>query len=433
VLHTSAAAAAAFPAAVGDAGAAEAAGAISAHRVVLQRNPGFSSKHGAAEVVLGVLEGIRPAVLKAVLRAHYAELENPAQDSIIAGSGPMAQLAAARSLCSEQDLVALESIFGPLTTDGWMPLRQAMIREVASPLFADVVLQICGGLEVRAHKVLVCGATDGHFFAGALRWPGVKATIDMPEGLSQDALLPLLRLRYGSEDVDVEHILEMRHFAELFDWPDVREKCESALESLLADTNSMDPESLLTVVAHVDQSLDIPARLRAAALSSAVRQWTKVIEVASETLPKKRCVELSALNRIRNRDGHVAGNLEEYLHACCDDLAEWERSLSLDAPKDVRRQIESAWVHWHQLLFEYGRMNGAAIAEKWRERVRSIRARVREERALGQRARMKLPSDRTWFEASWEWQEVPPNAVCPGGLEYRFDMQTGRNFARLLA
>lgn len=432
-IHSSEAGAAAFPAAVADAAAAAAAAAVPAHRLVLRRNTCLGLE--AATPLAAVVEGVRPEVLRAVVRAHYAELDDPAQDacSHVNGRGPIAQLAAARAMCSEPERSLLEAHFGPLQADAWLPLATTLAQELACPRFADCVLQVCGGLEVLAHKVLVSGAKDGHFFAGAFRWPGAKASVAMPEGLSQEALLPLLQLRYGSDKVDVEHILEMRHFAELFDWPAVSGKCEFALESLLADTGSLDAESLLTVVAHVDKSSGLPARLRAAALSTAVRQWSKVTEVAEANLSNDRCVELNALHRIRNRDGHVCASLEEYLHAAADDLTEWERGLALDAPSLVRKQIESTWVHWHQILFEYGRISGAAVAERWREKIRTVRARIREERALGQSARLQLAPGRIWFEASLEWQEVPQNAVCPGGLEYRCDMQTGRNFARLVA
>jgi hypothetical protein len=334
-------------------------------------------------------------------------------------------------MCSEQERCALQAHFGALDASAWLALSSALLKEVALPRFADCVLQVSGGLEVPAHKVVVTGTQDGHFFTGALRWPGARAIVAMPEGLSHEALLPLLRLRYGCGEVEIEHILEMRHFAELFDWVVVRDKCEAALEALLADTNSLDAESLLTVVAHVEHDSAMPARLKAAALSSAVRQWTKVTELAETSLSSGRCAELRALHRIRNRDGHVCSSLEEYLHAAADDLTEWERNIALDAPSAVMKQIEHSWKHWHQLLFEYGRISSAATAEQWREKVRSTRCRLREDRALGQEARLRLPKGRTWFEASLEWQEVPTNAICPGGLEYRFDMQTGKNFARM--
>ena len=35
------------------------------------------------------------------------------------------------------------------------------------------------------------------------------------------------------------------------------------------------------------------------------------------------------------------------------------------------------------------------------------------------------------FEPSEEWREVQPGQPCPGGSDYRCDMNTGRNFARL--
>lgn len=35
------------------------------------------------------------------------------------------------------------------------------------------------------------------------------------------------------------------------------------------------------------------------------------------------------------------------------------------------------------------------------------------------------------FVPSPKWTEVPEGAVCPGGLEYKMDMETGRTLARL--
>jgi len=132
----------------------------------------------------------------------------------------------------------------------------------------------------------------------------------------------------------------------------------------------------------------------------------------------------------RNRDGHVCGNLEEYLLAAADDLTEWEDRLSFDAPLSTRRDLERAWKHWHSILFEYGHLHGAAVAEQWRTRVAGRRESRRQEKAKCRTA--QLPEGKVWFEAAPEWQEVPQNAICPAGLEYRFDMETGRNYARLI-
>merc|ERR1719384_2108816 len=154
----------------------------------------------------------------------------------------------------------------------------------------------------------------------------------MPPGLSCEALQMLLKLRYGSGQVDAEHILEARHFAELLDWPAARRSCEEQVEALLADSEQIDAESLLAVLTHAEQSAAMPPRLKAAALTAAVRQWSKVAEAAGSTIPTGRGAELGALSRIRKRDGHVCLNLEEYLHAAADDLVEWERGLQATAP-----------------------------------------------------------------------------------------------------
>ncbi len=40
------------------------------------------------------------------------------------------------------------------------------------------------------------------------------------------------------------------------------------------------------------------------------------------------------------------------------------------------------------------------------------------------------PPERTFFNATYEWQEVLPGMVCPAGLEYRMDMSTEKSYAR---
>ncbi|CAJ1332833.1 unnamed protein product [Effrenium voratum] len=44
-----------------------------------------------------------------------------------------------------------------------------------------------------------------------------------------------------------------------------------------------------------------------------------------------------------------------------------------------------------------------------------------------------LPGGKVHFKASTEWQEVFSHHVLPNGLEVRFDLSAGRNFARLPA
>jgi len=404
---------------------------VGAHRVVLLRNPHLSLCDSCAPLQLSIPPGVSTENMHAVVRAHYLEVDNShlALDAGILATGPQRKLMELRSHVREEELGLLEQTFGPLDAGQWAQLRVA----VTTGRFTDCTLRLSAcGIDVPAHRAVVAGIDDGHFFSASLRWPGGSGdgVIALPEGLSHDALLELLRLRYGGDDVDVEHILEIRHFAELLDWPDVARVCETQLEVLLADARTLDAEGLLAVVAHVDQTTAMPARLRAAALSAAVRQWAQVTEAAAASLTADRRIELSALSRVRRRDGHVCGDLQEYLHACADDLTEWERSLTPDAPTAVRRDIERAWEHWRQILFEHGRVSGAKSAEKWLEKVRTQRELLREERALNKGMQLQLPAGRVWFEPTGVWREVPQNAICPAGLEYRFDMQTGKNFAR---
>eukprot|EP00928_Gymnodinium_smaydae_P064086 TRINITY_DN47501_c0_g1_i1.p1 TRINITY_DN47501_c0_g1~~TRINITY_DN47501_c0_g1_i1.p1 ORF type:complete len:490 (+),score=106.07 TRINITY_DN47501_c0_g1_i1:84-1553(+) len=422
---------------------------VAAHRVVLRRNPALLRAgllSGAAE---DILRGVRAETLRAALRAHYVEeLEDgkstaPAGNAggVVAPSGPVAELWALRKRTPEAEWLLLEKAFGgPLDASTWTSLSSA----VATESFTDVALCLAGGVQIPVHRAVVAGVEDGHFFSAALRWPGVGGdcgnvdanespkSLALPEGLSQEAFRMLLRLRYGGQEVLAEYILEARHFAELLDWPDARRCCEDKLEAMLADARNMDEASLMAVFSHAEESVGMPPHLRAAALTAGVRQWFRVAEAAGAALPAKRCTELAALHRIRSREGHVCGSLEEYLHAFADDLFEMERSLALDAPQAARLQVERGWRHWRELLFEYGQLNGASTAERWHTRVREQREDMRSEREQAKTESMRLPKGRVWFEASPEWREVPANAICPGGLEYRFDMQTGKNFARLM-
>mmetsp|Transcript_66528 Transcript_66528/g.187383 ORF Transcript_66528/g.187383 Transcript_66528/m.187383 type:complete len:467 (-) Transcript_66528:164-1564(-) len=410
---------------------------VAAHRVVLRRNPALGLDSAGAEPLVHVAlpEGVSVGALRALVRLHYLEvLGAGGGDPTGAGRenlGIGAHLAAFRRQFLDGELALLQGVFGPLTAAGWSPLCDA----IDTALFTDCALELSGGIAVRCHRVLVAGTEDGFYFTAALRWPGrsgARHSVTMPEGLSKEALIGLLRLRYGSADVDIERILEARHFAELFDWAAARERCTEQLEALLADAGSMDGESLVAILEHAEGSAAVPMRVKAAAIAAAVRQWGKVTEAAESALHKSRCAELRALNRVRNKDGHVCGSLEEYLHAAVDDLCEWERGIAWDAPKAVRLQLEQAWEHWHQILFEYGRIFGAATAERWRDKVRDQRLQLRLEREAAVAARLQLSGGRVWFEPTRDWREVPRNAVCPGGLEYRMDMESGRNFARLI-
>lgn len=398
---------------------------VGAHRIVVGRNPDLDLGEATSRVVTVV--GMAPDTLRAVLRSHYIDIT---MTGVFANMGPRSSLETLRSTLTDEERVAVEAVFGPLDASRWAELS----KTVRSGRFFDCKLLVDGGADVPSHRAILAGAQDGHYFSAAWRWPGAGQAVRIPEGLSRDALMDLLELRYGSEKVDSERILEVRHYAELFDWPEAREFCEAELESLLSDPSSVEAASLLAVYTHTEeQNVSVPAHLKAAALAGVVRQWSKVTELAEEALGQSRYIELQALSRIRNRDGVVFGNLEEYLHACSDDLTEWERSLSQDANNAVRKQLERGWAYWHQVLFAHGRIAGADVAERWRERVRAMRERLREERAHEHAKRLRLADGRLWFEPTFEWREVPSNAVCPGGLEYRLDMETGRNFARLCA
>jgi len=254
--------------------------------------------------------------------------------------------------------------------------------------------------------------------------------VTMPMGLSHEALLELLRLRYGQK-MNPEYILEARHYAELFDWTCVREMCDTKLFELVENASTIDADSLAVLVSHTEESLTTSEHLKFATVSAVLRQWTKVAESVATALPAGRCEELKSLSRIRARDGHISTNLEEYLHAMVDDLMEWERSLKPDTQVKVRKRLEDAWHNWHQLLLDYGRIFGASAAQSWRERVLLQRKAINEDQTQASLGHPYLPAGRVWFVPTGDWREVPSNAICPCGLEYRFDMETGKNFARL--
>jgi len=412
---------------------------VHAHRVVLRRNRALGLDAGPDEGPAGAVEvPVGLETLRTLVRAHYFEVEGaPAAAPATAKFGPQTQLSNLKAVVSEAELAALTQAFGALDASQWMSLHEA----VSTERFADCGLQLADGQQLRAHGAIVTSPTDGHFVDAALRWPGPSGNVVLlPEGLSPEVARMLLRMRYGSAEVQVEHILEARHFAELLDWTAVRERCEAVLEDLIAGAGELDADSLVTLVSHATQTAGMPPRLQAAALSAAVRQWSRVAEAAARVdgeggsaLPASRCAELSALHRVRGRDGHVCASLEEYLHAAADDLSEWERNLPLDAPLAARKKLHHAWGHWQQLLFEYGHIHSVTDAEQFRKKVSTRREAFRCERGRQRARALGLPESAAYFEATFEWHEVPKGAVCPAGLEYRCDMQTGRNFARIPA
>lgn len=410
----------------------ESAPPLEAHRVVLQRNAAlsacFSVDPGAETCRCDAPAGVSSNTLRLLFRMHYLEAEADVMTTNMQNPKNSAALHALQELrekVTSEESRLLEASYGLLDVASWHSLRGS----VATGRYTDCALQLDGGVHHPAHLAVIGGVDDGHYFEASSRWPGSEKKIPIPGGCSHEAFQSMLRARYGAETVDMETILEARHFAELVDWRDVACCCEVQLQAALAN-QALDGESLLAALSHTESNQSCPAHLRAATLAAAVRQWSKVTETAASALSPGRCHELAALHRIRNRDGHVCGSLEEYLLAAADDLTEWEDRLSFDAPITTRRDLERAWKHWHSLLFEYGHLNGAAAAEQWRTKVAGRRESRRQDRA--KRRTAQLPEGKVWFEAAQEWREVLPNAICPAGLEYRFDMATGKNYARLI-
>ena len=42
-----------------------------------------------------------------------------------------------------------------------------------------------------------------------------------------------------------------------------------------------------------------------------------------------------------------------------------------------------------------------------------------------------IPEGKKLFEPTFEWQQVEDFHVCPAGLEFRLDLSSGRNLARI--
>ena len=57
--------------------------------------------------------------------------------------------------------------------------------------------------------------------------------------------------------------------------------------------------------------------------------------------------------------------------------------------------------------------------------------RVDASKLLNSTAAWAPPTSKTLFKPTTEWQVVPKDAVCPAGLDFRIDFETGLNYARL--
>ena len=57
--------------------------------------------------------------------------------------------------------------------------------------------------------------------------------------------------------------------------------------------------------------------------------------------------------------------------------------------------------------------------------------RVDTSKLLNSTAAWAPPTSKTLFKPTTEWQVVPKDAVCPAGLDFRIDFETGLNYARL--
>jgi len=161
---------------------------------------------------------------------------------------------------------------------------------------------------------------------------------------------------------------------------------------------------------------DLKRVLRAAGISvSGVVEKSELVHLLANSLASLSVKELKRL--LNAAGGSHTGLLEKaelvqlLRHACAispgssstrQSLSDYD-SLSI---KDLKRLLHAAGV-------------SSAGATERSELIRLLR------RA---RARASLPV----FEASWVWKEVPPGTALPSGLEVRFDIRTGKNYARRL-
>mmetsp|Transcript_59796 Transcript_59796/g.192455 ORF Transcript_59796/g.192455 Transcript_59796/m.192455 type:complete len:264 (+) Transcript_59796:108-899(+) len=84
-------------------------------------------------------------------------------------------------------------------------------------------------------------------------------------------------------------------------------------------------------------------------------------------------------------------------------------------------------------IFEKLRADGTGQGFGWRAFLASCREEPMQARASA--AAELLPREHATgpaFVATHAWEVVPEGAACPGGLEYKMDMETGRTLARLM-
>jgi len=351
---------------------------IGAHQVVLSRNPHLSSN--ISEIIY-VPAGVSDEGLREVLRAHYLEDEveswrNRAADKV---------LQELRAKLSRQEWDLLEVVFGPLQIENWRSLSDTL-RDDAS--YCDCRLQLGDGSALFAHRSMLASADGSEYISSALSWPraeeDTKLPVDlqMPPDFSAEALRALLDLRYGRARPDTESLLECAHFADFLGWSDATKTIHQQLLEVLQRKSNIDPDSALAVFVYCADSFvaaSLPQKLRELAYSCALRWFVAASDEAKRGIPVQARARLHLLSKIRNRFGHICEDIQDYLHACGDDLLEWETSLGPNAPNSARIALDNQWEHWNAMVTELGRMDGASnTSEAWRSRLLERRCAARQ-------------------------------------------------------
>ncbi len=60
-----------------------------------------------------------------------------------------------------------------------------------------------------------------------------------------------------------------------------------------------------------------------------------------------------------------------------------------------------------------------------------FRPETEDEREAASTKFLTIPEGKELLEPSFEWQPVEDHHVCPPGLEYRLDLSSGKNLARI--
>jgi len=361
-----------------------AAGALGAHRLVLQRNPHLAltgskaAKDGSVREHIEVSQDVSCSVLRCVLYAHY--LDAPAKRGSFT-SPASAYLEDLQARLPRAEWRLLEDVFGPLAAQDWLPLAETTLGDER---FCDCTLKVGNGARISAHRVVLTEMDGASYFSSAFDWPGAGTDVELPDDLSESAMRSLLRIRCGGQIADVECILECRHFADFFGWAAAQASIDEALEAFLREASDVEADSALAVFTYCAESpsaIDLPEHLKQAAHAAAVKWFLVASEDAKQGLSSQTRLRLRIVSKILGRFGHVCSDIREYLYAAADDLVEWETRLGPDTPQLAKICLENQWHHWDQMVLDVCRLDQTiGSLGEWRRRVHARRTVARQQR-----------------------------------------------------